>query len=732
MNDKQPEFLLFHRFSLRQESLAAIGFLLFLIFLRTRVLFNLSQGFLGGYEYDAGLYVWLVQSNLRDLFSEPWFDTKSFFPYGNSLAWSDNFILPSVAAGFLKLIGFSFASAYNLVFLFTLFLNGFLTYLCCYYLRGLRAVAAVPGVFLVCYGFLSAHLGHPQLQFVFFFPLLVILFFQFLQSPTWPRALLLCLPITLGFLCSVYIAIFLALSLFALSIGTLIARPALATKEHALKFGTGAAIGLILLVPFVLPYLSVQASFGERGIYEPGAFAPSIISFLSAPKLSMLYHWLSSLGTAETQLFPGISVGVLIVLSIIRLTDAPSFRRYRRYLSGILLAIAILSISQPLHWLLSYPLSLCLWALLAAAAFFLHVLGKAERAIGVNYFTNRSLIGVFLFVAIFFLVLSFGPLRSDTSWGALSPFSFFYHGFPGVSAVRAIGRFAIPLFFFVMLASCFALPEFMRRHPKGKYAPFFLVALIALENYQLAYPFEGITQRPNAFSRLDTVQEKNIAIIALPFTDTLNEQQQVKHWSQFAKQNVNYMNWNFPSNTYLVNGYSGMRSWIMTNFPGKLQNFPDERSLATLAQIPNLKKIILASSSFKEAEVLEKIKSFPELSQLQSFGDSMLLDFSPLTELKTKTGYLLRVPSKTPGKLFLQLRTEQSAKSPLKVRVYIDKYFEHDSYTELAVPADTEWHELGFAMPQTSEQVIPYVVRFETQEGNRLFLGSREFIPSES
>ncbi|RIL01799.1 MAG: hypothetical protein DCC75_13495, partial [Proteobacteria bacterium] len=179
------EFLLLHKSSFRLSLHAAGILLLVLLLIRASALPQLSSSYIGGFEGDGGLYIWLTQWNLSGLFSLPWFNTKAFYPYTRSLAWSDSYILPSLAAWPLVKLGASLALAFNLIILIANFLNGFLTYRLAYALTGKQEAALFAGISFMSLSSLTYNLGHPQLQFAFWLPLACHLFLMLLRAWSW-------------------------------------------------------------------------------------------------------------------------------------------------------------------------------------------------------------------------------------------------------------------------------------------------------------------------------------------------------------------------------------------------------------------------------------------------------------------------------------------------------------------------------------------------------------------
>src|SRR5262249_26811995 len=146
--------------------------------------------YIGGAQRDAGLYSWLMEINARDLLRMPWFSTKAFYPYAHSLAFSDNFIFPSLVASPFLEIGVPPGLVFNLIILCAELLTGYGTFRVAYALTADFASSLIAGSGFIAFAYFTAHLGHPQLQFAFFFPYFVLAFLSFFARPSYGRAFL--------------------------------------------------------------------------------------------------------------------------------------------------------------------------------------------------------------------------------------------------------------------------------------------------------------------------------------------------------------------------------------------------------------------------------------------------------------------------------------------------------------------------------------------------------------
>ncbi|MCB0317835.1 MAG: hypothetical protein KDD56_03700, partial [Bdellovibrionales bacterium] len=304
--------------SLKQDCIAISLFCCLLFFSRHLAFEKITTHFLGGSTHDAGLYVWLMKHNWRDLWQLSWFDTRAFYPYGYSLAWSDNFILPSLLALPFVSIGASEVLAYNLILFIAQLLNGFFSYKVSSKLGASTPSAIGAGAAIMLLGVLTWNLGHPQLQFIFFAPLAILAFLKFLSSRNFASSILSGICVFLCFLTTVYYSIFCSLALlFFIALIYLLRPKALKTKD-LLNLTSASLIALLILIPFALPYFSVREAFGAKKLYESFYFAANFLSYFSASPENRLYANSLSISHAEAHLFAGFILIAITASAFLR------------------------------------------------------------------------------------------------------------------------------------------------------------------------------------------------------------------------------------------------------------------------------------------------------------------------------------------------------------------------------------------------------------------------------
>ncbi len=716
-----------HKISLKQIIIAFASIFAFLFAFRYDAFTHFNTHHFGGSERDAGLYIWLIKNNIQYLFSKNLFSPPVAWPYTDFLAWSDNFIFPSFIAIFLEKIGLTFPAICNSLLLGSAFLTGYLTYLLSHKISGEFYSSILSGIILISLSYFSEHLGHPQLQYFFFFPLFLILFFSFFRKPNILRAFFLGLCLTLCFLTTVYYSIFLAILLVSTLLIIYFLKPQEITLTKLKHLSIGFIIGLLPLTFFILPYLKVLNSFGKRNLYEAFYMSANSLSIFSSTNYNWLYNFSASYSDAEKRFFPGFFLLILIIIALYRLVNTKKlFKLASFFVIFFFLSIFFGFPNIQNFFALAYLLEIAfVWASLVSFFLIILKLGKLERKLNFNIFTDRNFLGLFLGLALLFLYLSFGPIGNPNEGefpGGI--YSVFYYLFPGTQGIRAVSRFAILSIFFCILCIPF-IYKLLKNHK-------FLLTLLLLipigENLVTTYPLEEPKRTPDVFGALNNIKNKNSSMIILPYALDLKNNGGIKSWGDFAKLNVNYMNWSSPYKVKILNGYSGQRTDLMNEYPRKLENFPDVKSIKALEFIPNLEKILVISKEFKnfdKKEFEKKVESFfPKLEILQKDGeDNYLINFNLETLIQDRESFYLKVPN-LPEKV---LNLELKASSEIKLDVFIDKYFEDTPLTSFTIKSDGKYNMYHLTIPELTNTVTPFIYRFKVN-GDALVTLRKRFL----
>lgn len=616
-------------FAERRRSLL-IGMLAIVVFivLHPHVAEFYSTRFLGGSVGDGGLYVWLVQSFIKDPWQALSFETGTLYPYPYTRAWSDTFLLPSSVVMLFTAAGLPFAAAYNSTLLLTFSSNAVSCALLAQRVGLKPAFAAAVGVLFANSSYLVGNLGHPQLLFFFWIPLAWWCVMpahphERTSSRSWYTA---GLCVAGAFYCAVYYAIFALIGLTLiwfrdLILGRLSVRRALRT----ILFAILGALPIIYALP---PYMAVQRYFGSRGLHEASHFAATGLAYLSFSPLHEIFGRTASISHSEAYLSPGYSIIALALTTIF----SSCWRRSRLLTSAILIAAATVAISsstidQGTHS--EQLLSISSWVVL---------LGMIALTL-----RDRSALASFTLVVTVFFLFSFGPGGNpDKHEPAFAPLGMLFSKVPGLAAVRAVGRYGSVVVMAAFIVAALGVQRFISSNRQrtavitSGAAATLMVIFGLLDNLVTTIPFDAPIPAVQAFLTVTNDPSARGAALVLPFSSKSSDKTN-DSWRGIATLNSSYALWMSnathsqaqSSHIALVNGYSGQRSKLLIQLPRVTQNFPDQTSLDYFARICGLRYIIVAPNLFDEWSGLsfdQKLQDNPNaFSAVQRFSDGSIL-----------------------------------------------------------------------------------------------------------
>lgn len=715
-NSQKNSFLPFNKTSFKQECRAIFILLGLLIIFRFQAILKIDYAFIGGAERDAGLYIWLAKSNLRDFF-EMFFNTRGFYPYGQSLAWSDNFLLPSFVVGFFNLMGIPFVLSYNLMLLLCFLLNGYCTYFLTFQLTSNFVCALFSGAVFMLSSCMTAYLGHPQLQFVFVFPAGILALFYFLNNPSFLRSLLPSLFLVISFFCCVYYTSFLALTYVCLIVAIFLLRPKHFKIIDLFKLSFGGFLAVLILSPFLQAYFQVKRNFGQRFLFEPYFFANDIRALFSATEFNLIYNFSSGWSHAEANLFSGFIILLGSFLSLRRLTEARPLKSlvYALISCFILLSLSSLKLLPFAHLTSAF----LLWAELILAVLFLYKFGALERKLGFEILTNRDLIAIFAFITLVFFLVSMGPLGNVAeAEQALGLSTLLYYVFPGFDSIRAIGRAGIVSMFSLIICASFALTHFSKTR-KWKWQYFSILALLlVLENWARIYPLQAPPVIPENFEKLKELPSKDDVVLVLPMSSNFKNNLEVDSWGNFAELNINYLEWVFPSGKFALNGYSGIRSKAMLHYPGLFKDFPDAKSLAEISKIVGLRYIVFVSNydpSFNAESFALKLKQFPNQLKFINLDLNGSYLFEYVGQTKITPNLVMNAPAYLPNSSFLNFEFMVDFGKAVEA-VYLTPIIKDQNgdqiLAEVKLLPNAQWESYSFAIPKLTQGINPLNISF--------------------
>jgi hypothetical protein len=268
---------------------------------------------------DARHGIWNVAWVAHALTTRPasLFDANIFHPHRGTLAYSEANIVAGLVATPVWVATKNPYAAFNTVVLVAFTAAALSAFLLVRVLGGSRIGGAIAGLIYGFSPFMFAHIPHIQLLMTFGPALSMAAMHHFTKAPSLRRGLLLGLALALTGLACAYYGIFAGLATGVGLVWDLVAHRRL--REGRFWAGVAAAAAVVLLIvgPFFVPYLSVQDAGFERSLNEARVHSTDFGAFFASAVI--VHRWMLPLiGTWREVLFPGfLSIGLAILAIVV-------------------------------------------------------------------------------------------------------------------------------------------------------------------------------------------------------------------------------------------------------------------------------------------------------------------------------------------------------------------------------------------------------------------------------
>lgn len=712
MNSHRP---LIARPGVPNATAAAVAFVVLTIVSTWPLAANLG-GHIRGYN-DPFLFAWMLGWVSNTIFSDPTalFQTNVFWPYGNTLAWSEPLIFPGALIGAPALaLSDNPIFSYNVTQIFFQSLSGWCAWYATRRLTGSDAGAVLAGIVFALSPFKTGYYQYLNIHLSFAVPLAIMFWYQFLVEQRMRHLVLTCLLVWLQALSIWYGAIPLALMLLVMTVCFIAMRPGKWTFKFILLCALAAVLVGLAVWPVAAPYFQTRDELGfVRSLAEINKFRADVLSFFDAGRWHYFHQWIDS-GRE-----PGIMAGAVTYLLAMAAVIAgarhwltkPSllqvFRRGIAVLGVVLLAllIAALIFDRPAN---DFPVD----ADDIVVGIIIVTLGLMLSE-GYNYLRNGeaedrrldkgSLILLLSFLTLLAVGLTLGPqIHVGGEFVDDSPYVWLYDYVPGFKGLRIAFRLAFVFLFLVGLLAAFALAAWSRRRAGWTRNLSWLAPVIVFAEFAHT-PLEFLdidwTDPPAAYSWLKQ-QPDNDALLELP---TFNE-------------NIDsvYSFWSLYHERPIVNGVSGFPSPLITGLAPLIRRLPSERDLTLLREIDRLRYLKINLEWIKDPELKNAWLDFanetpPGISFVDQFDSSLLFQLENFREPGTR------------WRRFFAAR-EAQAGSAMKVIVDLPDFDpEISQFVDLSIDSKlidrktltAARTELDIVLPQQLPQTMPLAVELQ-------------------
>lgn len=274
---------------------------------------------------DGRFSIWNVAWVAHALTTDPqslW-DANIFYPSTDALSFSEPNIVAGLIAAPVWALTHNAYAASNWAILWAFTLAAVAMFALVKHLTGNRWGAGIAGLLFAFCSYAFAHLAHMQLLMTFGLPLALLAMHRFVESPAPRSAAALGLAVATAALSCGYYGIFggLAVGLGVVWFSAWEGR--YRSTRYWLLAALAGGFALLLVLPFLRPYLDIQRDGFARTLQDARVFRAGWRSYLASALLA--YQWmLPLLGSWREVLFPGfLSIG-LAAFAAIRVLRHPS------------------------------------------------------------------------------------------------------------------------------------------------------------------------------------------------------------------------------------------------------------------------------------------------------------------------------------------------------------------------------------------------------------------------
>lgn len=576
---------------------------------------------------DPLLNTWIMAWEAHQLLRAPThlYDANIFFPYTNTLAYSETLLSTTVLVLPIRWFGASALTMHNLAILLSFFTTALGAYVLALHLTHSRLASLVAAAAFAFAPYRYGHLSQVQLLATGWLPLSLLYLDRTLTNSRRivHNAALFGLFFVLQALASFYSAFFAAGAclVYALLWWWLVARGRVPWRAVGTLAGITVVAALMLLT-FARPYFAVQRQFDAGWtLADNETFSASLQAYLYAPPRTMIwgplteqFRYVYGPCCPPDTLFPGLTVLVLSLVALVRC-------RCRR------------------RWL----------------------------------FAGLLLLG---------FVLSLGPslkVYASQSTNLRLPYYWLYTFIPGINALRAPVRWAL----LVTLGGSILAAWAVSRRP---YLAATAFVLVLIEFAAVPLRLVEAPQPPRVVEWLD--EQPPTRILELPLaadvpTPAVPDDQPRRAWEVSRLLEYQYFStWHWHTTP---DGYSGFIPPRHGEFVRELQAFPSRRSIALLQGL-NIQYVVVHEAEVEverakqirqqveQADALRTVACFTETEYAASCGYPVdrVIEVAPVKRKAFPSWKLVVTGEAQPGQpapVWLTATTPEIASIPANVKV---------------------------------------------------------------
>lgn len=478
---------------------------------------------------DPLLNTWILAWDARVMpLTERWWNAPQFYPAAGTMAFSEHLLGLTIFTTPVILVTGNPLLAYNIAFLLSFVLSGLFAYFLAFTISRRHDCAFLAGLAFAFAPYRMAQLAHVQVLSSYWMPLALAGMHRYFDDHRTRWLVLFAAAWFMQALACGYYLFYLSV-LIALWLPWFVSGPG--AWRSLVRLAVAWGIAALLLVPVLYGYWRFHHAYGlRRGIDEIVSFSADVASVLKAPDNLRLWGWLSVVEHPESQLFPGLTLIVLIIAGLVigwRTAAREKVGRLKIARVFVLIAVLFFAIAaSPFYFgpwkvdiggvrLLSVgtphkPLSVGLLFLLIAAAMHPSVRTAWRR---------RSALAFYTLAAVAMWLLSLGPAPTLLNRPIIykAPYAWLML-LPGVDGIRVPARFWMLAALCLSIAGGLAIRQVTARWPRFARALPLVLCLGVLAD---SWPYMVRMEKPPASRPIHTRAVARLELPAKPYHDSI-------------------------------------------------------------------------------------------------------------------------------------------------------------------------------------------------------------------
>ena len=478
---------------------------------------------------DPLLNTWILAWDARVVpLTAGWWNGPQFYPVAGTMAFSEHLLGLTIITTPVIFVSGDPLLAYNVVFFLSFVLSGLSAYFLAFTISRRHDCAFLAGLAFAFAPYRMAQFAHVQVLSAYWMPIALAALHRYFDEHRTRWLVVFAVAWLMQALSCGYYLFYLSV-LIGLWVPWFVRGP---VKWRSLaRVAAAWAIGAVLLAPVLYGYWRFQRAYGlRRGLDEIVTFSADVASVLKAPDNLRFWGWLNVVRHPEAQIFPGLTVVVLVIAALVvgwRNAAREQIGRLKIARVFVALALLFLAIAASPFYFGPWKVDIGGFRLLSVGTphkplsvglLFLAIAGAMHPSVRTAW-RRRSALTFYALATVAMWLLSLGPAPTllDKPLIYKAPYAWLML-LPGVDGIRVPARFWMLAALCLSIAAALAIRQLTARWPRFAAAlPVVACLGILIDSWPVLIRME----KPPAWRPIRTRAVARLELPANPFHDSI-------------------------------------------------------------------------------------------------------------------------------------------------------------------------------------------------------------------